>query len=291
VFLSEVLHRNQGLQLQKSKTRIMSSSEFTRTNPLLLDVVPQSSVQTAPQTAAQSLFRISLHYDPYSANATEDYERLKAEIRRFPILDIIKTELAKSRVNISVARKLVGTLQYIEDSQLDDAARTLIDNESLLYPIFFNVMSALKTVFPRLSASAQSYILGKVVSLINDGSPVMSVDLNLQYAIRLLSMERTEEAVALITRVFDSTSSAALRRDIILIMTRWREWIWLSDRRASFRSMGPAERRAFIIASYALKDEGKHWRGHTNKEFSEFEKIVRDWIAERFDRPAWDIPL
>jgi len=295
VFLSEILHRNQGLQLQKTKTRIMSSSEFARTNPLTFDVEESNHEGGADLSgvtdARASLFRLSLHFDPYSPTANEDYERLRDEIDKFPILDILKTELAKSRINVSLTRKLIGTLQYIQSNELNDAARTLVDNVQLLYPVFFGVLSALKSIFPRLSPDAQYYVEGRIRALIEQGSPAMSVDLNLQYAIRLLSALRTEESVSLMTRLYESTNSIAIRRDIILAMVRWREWIWLSDRRPFFRSMSPMERRAYIMASYVLKDEGQHWRDHTKKEFSDFEIIVRNWIAERINRPNWELPL
>lgn len=290
VFLSEILHRNQGLQLQKSKTRIMSAAEFLSTNPLSLDL-NEPGQQSDVAIARQSLFRMSLHFDPYSASAKSDYETLKVEIAKFPILDILKMELGKSRVNISLARKLVGTLMFMDGPQLDDAARTLVENESLLYPVYFNVLSALKSAFPRLSGDAQEYITTYVRELIERGSPVVEVDVNRQYAIRLLCEKRSEETVSLFARMYDLTSNVAIRRDIILGMTRWREWIWLSDRRASFRAMRPSERRAFIIASYVLKDEGKHWRDHTRLEFTPFEIITRDWISERVNRDGWVLPL
>ncbi len=290
VFLSDILHRNQGLQLQKSKTRIMSSAEFIATNPISIantNISPPGDLASA----RQSLFKLSLYYDPYSANAEEHYERLREEIGKFPILDIIRSELSKSRVDISLARRIISALQFMEGEGLNDAARTLADNHQLLYPVYYNVMSALKSVFSRLSLDTQNYIIGLVRSLIEIGSSTVSVDINLQYAIRLLSETRAEETVSLLSRIFDTTRNLAIRRDIILVMAKWNEWIWLSDKRSQFRIMQPAERRAFIIGSYALKDEGKHWREHTKAEFSPFEIVTRDWISERIGRAGWELPI
>jgi hypothetical protein len=58
-FLSEKLLRNEGLSLQKSKTRIMSSSEYLS----VLD-----PVQPPPGSAAKFL-GLHVHYDPYSTTA------------------------------------------------------------------------------------------------------------------------------------------------------------------------------------------------------------------------------
>jgi hypothetical protein len=74
-------------------------------------------------------------------------------------------------------------------------------------------------------------------------------------------------------------------------MAKWKNWYWLSDLRTNFRSLSPAERRAFIVASYALRDEGKHWRQHTSNEFSPLEHLVQQWTSEKVGQPAWSIPL
>ena len=119
----------------------------------------------------------------------------------------------------------------------------------------------------------------------------MAVDLNLQYAVRLLGNQRSEESIAALSAIYDRTDSPAIRHDIILILTRWRDWTWLSDKKARFRTMTPAERRAFIAASYRLSDEGKHWRDHTRDEFGPMERFVRDWMSEKVQIPNWELPL
>lgn len=291
VFLSEVLHRNQGLQLQKSKTRMMSAAEFVSTNPLQIESQEQDAAIQKGKVPRASIFSLSLHFDPYSANADANYDLLKKEVKRYPVLDLIKDELTKSRVNIALSRKLISVLQFIENPQLDDAARTLIENEVLLYPIYFNVLSAIKTAFGRLGEGAQKFVVDYVRDLLENSSPVMAVELNRQYAVRLLSSKRSEETVSLFSRMYDATDNPLIRRDLLLAMARWHEWFWLSDKKATFRSMRPSERRAFIMASYALSEEGRHWRDHTKREFWPFELIVREWIAERKSRAGWEIPL
>lgn len=290
VYLSQVLQRNQGLQLQKSKTRIMSSSEFLATNPLSHETETEGEARQLA-SARKSLFAISLHFDPYSATAAEDYERLREEMSRFPILDLIKSELTKTRVNVSLARKLIQALKFISDAEIDDACRTLIENEELLYPVYFNVLSAVRSEFRRLSDRGQDAIAKYVSELIESGSALMSVELNQQYAVRLLAQRPSEESTAVLTRLYDSTNSEAIKRDIIIVMVQWRNWIWLSDRKAYFRSMRPMERRAYIVASYSLKDEGRHWREHTREEFQPLELIVRDWVSERVNQKGWEVPL
>ncbi len=238
----------------------------------------------------RGLISLSLHFDPYSANAADDYERLKGELYKFPILDLIKSELSKSRIDVSLSRKLIKALRFIEGFQLNDAARTLIENEELLYPVYYNVCAAVASIWEKLSKITQDAISAYVRDLIDKGSPVMAVDLNLQYAVRLIGQSRSEESIAALSTIYDRTDSGAIRHDIILILARWRDWTWLSDKRARFRTMTPAERRAFIAASYRLSDEGKHWRDHTRDEFGPMEKFVKEWMAEKVQLKGWELP-
>lgn len=289
VYLSQILQRNQGLQLQKSKTRIMSAAEFLSTNPLTLDA--RDMEQDALSPARKGLISLSLQFDPYSATAADDYERLKGELSRFPILDLIKAELTKSRIDITLSRKLIRALRFIEAADVDDAALTLIQNEDLLYPVYFNVCSAVAGVWDRLSEPTQEAISNYLIGIIGDGSPVMSVDLNLQYALRLLALRQSEEGAATLSDIYEQSTSAAIKHDVILIMTKWRDWAWLSDKRANFRTMSAPERRAFIIASFSLRDEGKHWRKHTSDEFGPLEMITRDWMASKVNQAGWELPV
>lgn len=70
IFLSDKLLRTQGLQLQKSKTRIMSSAEFVATNPLSRTDGDGDSTQS--QERATGLMQLSLRFDPYSPTKNED---------------------------------------------------------------------------------------------------------------------------------------------------------------------------------------------------------------------------
>jgi hypothetical protein len=81
VFLSERLIQNQGLQLQKAKTRIMSGSEFISTSPLGPeeddDEPPADRGAPDLKEQSQNLMRFAIRFDPYSPTAADDYEALK----------------------------------------------------------------------------------------------------------------------------------------------------------------------------------------------------------------------
>lgn len=290
VTLTRLLIDNQGLQLQKSKTRIMSSAEFIASNPLVHDD-EEVNVAAPLGAARQALMSINVHYDPYSLTAADDYERLREELDKYPVMEIIRAELKKSRVDITLARRLVSLARYLHGALLDDAIKTLIENEEILYPVYFNVLISTKEVFPRLGEQTQDYILQHIRKLVIEQSRAMVVDLNLQYAVRLLSLKYQEESRLLLAKVFREDRNDAVKRDIILALARWRDWHWLSDLKNRFRVLSDVERRAFLIASFGLGDEGRHWRHHLRREFSPVESLVRDWADQKCALNNWQIPL
>jgi hypothetical protein len=192
LFLSEKLPSNQGLQLQKSKTRLMSNSEFTTTSPFHLDDEETSDDALKPDlpTRARGLLRFSLRFDPYSSTATEDYELLQKEIEKFDILELLKSELAKTRIHISLAKKIINAVKFIEPTKREEAVLALLNNAELLYPVFSSVMIVAKATFEAISDAAQRAIIEETLNLIRRKSHVVRVDLNLIYAIRLLGSRK-----------------------------------------------------------------------------------------------------
>ena len=66
---------------------------------------------------------------------------------------------------------------------------------------------------------------------------------------------------------------------------------WIANLRTRFTTFVSWERRAFLAASYSLREEGKHWRDHTKEQFSKLEKEVRDWISTKNIVKGWVLPL
>jgi hypothetical protein len=295
IFLSEKLLYNQGLSLQKSKTRIMSSIEFKATNPIAQGEGQEDPVEAGKAVAAKysgsHLLRFSLTFDPYSPTAEDDYEQLKTELRRFDIIGLLKAELAKSRIHTSLARKIVSAIRYLDDRVKDEAVRSIVSNSDLLYPIFSSVLMMLDQVFPDLSDSTKSYVLEDLRRLIREQSHVMRVDVHLSFAIRVLGHSNDTESQTLLEQIYEDRTSPIVRRDIILVLARWGEWYWLSDLRNRFRELSGPERRAFIVASYKLRDEGDHWRKHIVKELNPFELFILKWAGEKANINSWIIPL
>ena len=210
IYLSDKLYSNQGLTLQKSKTRIMTSAEFRSTSPLagkLSDEEAEEEGQAAAMShKASELLQFSLRFDPYSPNAQEDYEHLRREVRRFDIVSLLKQELLKSRVHIALARKIVSAVRYLDERSKDDAVLSIVDNCDLLYPIISSVMLMLSQVFEELAADTRVEIAFKLSELIRDDSHVFRVDIHLAYAVRVLAHLPSSDNELLLQRIIVNAS-------------------------------------------------------------------------------------
>jgi hypothetical protein len=109
LYLSQKLFNTQGLQLQKAKTRIASGQEFLSTSPIREDTeeAPADRGASTLKEQSQNLMRLSIKFDPYSPTAEQDYEALKKELEKVDIVGLLKAELTKSRVHISLEKNLL----------------------------------------------------------------------------------------------------------------------------------------------------------------------------------------
>lgn len=146
----------------------------------------------------------------------------------------------------------------------------------------------MKQLWPDLSGDAQDQICEKIRNLIRENSRITKTSVNLAFACRVLACKQSPENIETLSKIFKSTTSVLIKRDIILAMFNWRNWAWISDLRSEFSSFPPPLRRAFIIGSYALSDEGNHWRNNNRQNFSPFELLVRDWAASNVSAKGGD---
>ncbi|WP_019120453.1 RNA-directed DNA polymerase [Brevibacillus massiliensis] len=286
LYLSKILIENEGLSLQKSKTRIINSEEFISS--------VRYSIRGADQETPvrQNLFSIKLKYDPYSLTAVEDYEALKDQIAKLDIVGILSEELNKSRIHSPTMKKLIRSIKYLEYEVKNSTIKALIENLNILVPVFPNVMILINDIFSELSKELQNQICTLLQKLIKEKTFIMQVELNLAYAIRVLSHVNSDENEALLINVYSNTNSRLIKRDIILILAKWGADFWISDLKNRYHSLDLWEKRSFIMASYYLGDEGRHWRDHFKDEFSPIDKLYRDWVAKKKQQnQGWTLPI
>lgn len=284
-FISEKLMRNDGLTLQKSKTRIMSGAEFIASHSAL--VAPDGD----GDAEAAKLFSLNLRYDPYSTHASQEYAELRAELDKIDILGLLRRELTKTRVHGALTKKIVAAIRHLAPAVKANAILTLMDNLKLLYAIFPVVAVTIKSVFKELPANTQEKVCAILRDQIISRAYTLDNELHAAYAIRILSEIKSADNQDALVTLYNRFKSPLVRRDVILVMAKWQEYSFLADQLNDYSGASPWERRAFIIASYAMGEAGAHWRKYTAQQFNPFEKIVRDWAAEKSQVKGWSIPI
>jgi hypothetical protein len=269
--LSELLILNQGLNLQKSKTRILPSSEFINTFPEHLK--PNST----PRTDRDRLFSLALNYDPYSPNAEEDYEALKLSLEEIDFLSLLNEELSKSQVHAPTIAKLIKSLRVTGGKVRSQAIATLMSNINILYPVLSQLLIVVYGIRNALTPEEYKIICENLINLIMVNSYLMELDVHKCYAVRILAQHQDYRVDAIFTKWLKD-GSPLVKRDVIIGFVARGGWYHLSDFKTRVAGETPWVRRAMIVASYGLGDEGRHWRQAQN--FNRFEKFTRDCISQ-----------
>jgi predicted RNA-binding protein YlxR (DUF448 family) len=277
VYLCESLLENEGLSLQKTKTRIMSAAEFLETSVFTTEEVEQDE----EESARRDFMTLHIHYDPYSDTAAEDYETLKGELAKFDIVGMLAVEMNKPRISESLTRKLVRAVKHLTHQSRDTAVLSLIENLPTLYPIFPTVMMVIRDVLADLSPQTRGRIFIELRRLIDTGSYLCAVPVNLAFALRVLYADNSEETDTTLIKVYSSTASSMIKRDIILILAAHNTDYWVSAQLKRYSSCTLWEKRALLVASYILEDEGEHWRRRVKGSFSPFDTLVSHWAGKR----------
>ncbi|GAB1690804.1 RNA-directed DNA polymerase [Krasilnikovia sp. M28-CT-15] len=287
-FLSEKLLRNEGMALQKSKTRIMTSSEYLS----MLD-----PVNPEPGSAAKFL-GLHIHFDPYSATPEEDYVRLRDQLNEFDILGLLRDELSKGRVHAALARRLIAALELMDPGPRGQAVMSLMENIETLSPVVPQVMRAVRGYIDNNGGDDTIEIVqSRIRELIASRHYLARIDLNLSYMVRALAGKHTLANEQMLIQLynanhgFGSGTAPNIQRDIMLTMARWDVRYWISDQKNYVNFVHPWVRRAFIIASYILQDEGKHWRESNKPGMTGLDISVRDWAAEKRNTSGWRVPV
>lgn len=235
---------------------------------------------------------LTIHFDAYSETAVEDYQRIKNELRLFDILKLLTSELRKTRLNQPFGKKLIAAFNALDDDLTSQAFMLIANNVDKLYPIIPTVMQMVARNLKRVTPQARKAILDEIRTLIANKSYLTQLEINAAFIVRVLAQEHDSTNEQLLVSLFDQfNDSVIVRSTIILVMTNWRVHQWLSNLKLSFQTMTSWQRRAFIVASYALGDEGEHWRKYVKHSFSPFELLVRDWAAALAQTQSSSVPL
>ncbi|EDE7185569.1 RNA-dependent DNA polymerase [Salmonella enterica subsp. enterica serovar Enteritidis] len=276
--ISRKLMENEGLTLQKHKTNILSKDEFTSLTQSKLHGLDED--EGAPMKA--KFMSLPIKFDPYSQNAAEQYEEIKESLKDFDLLGMLSDELQKSKINQPFSKQLVRAFAAVDDKVLSDAFNIIFNSISELYPIFTTIIQVATSNWSRFNEPTKNLIKEKMIELIKNKSFILKTELNLAYLVKLFTKENSVESQTILTEIhLSNTDSILITLVVTQAMAKWNIYYWLSELRRTFPTMTPWQRRLFIVSSYLLGDEGKHWLTHNKAKFNFIDDIYREWGALR----------
>jgi len=276
--ISRKLMENEGLTLQKHKTNILSKDEFTSLTQSKLYGLDED--EGAPMKA--KFMSLPIRFDPYSQNAAEQYEEIKDSLNDFDLLGMLGNELQKSKINQPFSKQLVRAFAAVDDTTLSNAFNVIFDSISELYPIFSTIIQVATTNWIRFDDPTKQLIRNKIIDLVRNDSFILKTELNLAYVVKLFAKEDSVESQTVLTEIHKSNPDSILITLVVTqAMAKWNTHYWLSELRRNFPTMTPWQRRLFIVSSYLLGDEGKHWLTHNKANFNFIDHMYREWGALR----------
>lgn len=272
--ISRKLMENEGLTLQKHKTNILSKDEFISLTQSKLYGLDED--EGSPMKA--KFMSLPIRFDPYSQNAAEQYEEIKETLSDFDLLGMLSNELQKSKINQPFSKQLIRAFAAVDDRILSDAFNVIFNSINELYPIFNTIIQVATTNWSRFETQTKTLIRNKLIELIKTDSFILKTELNLAYVVKLFTKENNVEGQTVLTEVHRSnTDSILITLVVTQAMAKWNTHYWLSELRRTFPTMTPWQRRLFIVSSYLLGDEGKHWLNHNKAKFNFIDEIYKDW--------------
>ena len=290
-YCADFLLRNEGLGLQKSKTQVLTVSEFISQVKSVVDAAEDENDDESKMRA--EFMKLHIHYDPYSATADEDYDTLKQNIEHFDIVSLLKNEVRKSRIHHALGKQIMNAIMLLDGPKLDLVFNLIGANIENLYPIFPSVMRVAHKKILGLSDRSRKEFISILYKLVESDSYILQTENNAAYVVRVFARVNDEMSIQAIEALYSRASSTPLvKSDCIHAMINLDNSYWLSDIKSRFPMLSSRERRAFVAASYFLNDEGKHWREHTKGQFTELEKLIAKWVSTKNPvQSGWKIPI
>jgi hypothetical protein len=274
ISLAQFLGTNEGLSLQKTKTRVLSSEEF-----IGMSLPPKDDPSSTEQGSLREFMQLKIHYDPYSETAADDYEELKRVVQSFDVVGMLAAEMRKSQIDEGLVKKVVKSVRHLDEKRRDICISALAENIELLAPVFQVVVQTFLALSDELEAKVRTAFVCAVKKMFSQKSHVLQIPANQSWAIRVLEKDYDDESERILNELYQGARSLGVRRDVIIAMANGDSSWFVSDVRKRFQSLNGWERRAVICASFCLEDEGAHWR--KKLKLSGFEKVVQRWAAVR----------
>lgn len=240
-----------GLSLNRSKTTFLSAKHYR-------DFV--SAQLGESEDSSLALRELDLHFDPYSDNASTEYEKLKQSFEKIDISFLLDLETEKSQPDAFVLAQIGRALKFQEPAVAVQLCNTLLDPNNLnsFRASWSKIMRGIYAVRSNDEFASIFAVLDALLDRIPPASAHLLVpEANMMHYLRAIRFTRTDIRGAFVRQTYDLTKSASVRRACI---DCWRHWVDRSNftrLRNKWSNLDAGEQRMLWLAAGAFGDEGR----------------------------------
>jgi hypothetical protein len=239
-----------GLSLNRSKTTILSSKHYK-------DFV--SAQLGDGEDSSQALRELDLHFDPYSDNASTEYEKLKQSFEKIDISFLLDLERAKSQPDAFVLAQIGRALKFQEPAIAVQLCATLLDPNNL-DSFRASWSKIMRGVYAVRSQDQFGQIFDALDGLLDripsDAGHLLVPESNMLHFLRAIRFSRTDIRGAFVRQTYDKTKSVSVRRACIDCWRHWADRPNFTRLRGQWSNLGADGQRMLWLAASAFGDEG-----------------------------------
>lgn len=263
-----ILDKQQRLMLQRHKTKIYNSEEFS--------IICKTMIEDRPiSTEEDEILQIIKKYsggDPYRTMtyneiSKEDWEHITEDIIR----DIIYDYINQKEVDYIRLRWFYRRLAQIGHP---GAIEVSLNEISKLSPCFANICAYLASV-QSIDEARWKYIGGKLLELL-ESDEVLNNEFFRLSILSLFTKNKYINHFSILVNKYPSSESF-VKREILLAATQNSAYDWLREQKENYPSMDPWQKMAFVYGISGLpKDEKKYFLNKATV-YRPFDIILSKW--------------
>jgi hypothetical protein len=212
-----------GFSLQKNKTRIVTTAELEDELQVaeMLDLA--GAGESTGKLVARNQRLVLLQHDPYSELKVSNDIRVEEFASRPDALEVIRREFTKRRLNVSLAKQVLGALNFLAPDLLAVAVQTILADGSLraVGPVFSRALQLiLENVF-RLSLEMRDDLVARILGLLERDAYLLQIELHCVLALRVVRAAIREDTGfdgAVLERIFRNSNNALVRREVLMLL-------------------------------------------------------------------------
>ncbi|TGT87178.1 MULTISPECIES: RNA-directed DNA polymerase [unclassified Mesorhizobium] len=275
-----------GLSLNRTKTTILSAKHYK-------DYI--AAQLGHGEDASTALRELDLHFDPYSDASKSDYEELKKSFDDIDIQFLLDLEKQKSQPDNFVLAQIGRALKFQEPTVAAQLCATLLDVRNLdsFRASWAKIMRGVYSVRANEDFNVVfDQIDGLLDRLPAAASHLLMPETNLLHFLRAIRFRRTDVRGRFVRRIYDGSSSQAVRRACIDCWRHWGDRASFMRLRNQWQNLGPDEQRMVWLSAGNFGDDGAHARSQLRRTLAQewrlgfestigptFASCYEDWVA------------